>query len=107
MGDPVKSISLQSQVTAVSVGNSKNDIPKEKTFDAVIIGTGTVSATVLIEGSNNGFAGDVGTLIGTIQLSGSGADASGFYSDGPWTAVRSRVSTIAGTGATVSVAMGI
>jgi len=107
MPDPVKSIPLLSKATAVSTGRTITEAPKQKTFDAVVQGTGAVTATVVFEGSNNGFAGNVGTLLATLNLSGTTSAADGIYHDAPWSAVRARVTAISGAGAVVDAAMGV
>jgi hypothetical protein len=74
-----------------------------RTFQATVAGTGAVSATVIIEGSNDG--ANFLTL-GTITLSGTTSASDGFVSDAAWGYVRARLTAISGTGAAVTVAMG-
>lgn len=77
--------------------------PGLRTFHAVEVGTGTVTATVIIEVSNN----DANWLtLGTITLSATTTAQDGFSSAAPWSFVRARVSAITGTGATINVFMG-
>lgn len=75
----------------------------KRTFQANVVGTGAVTATVVIEVSNDGT--NVVTL-GTIGLSGTTTAVDGFASDASWAFVRARISAISGTGATVNVFMG-
>lgn len=75
----------------------------KRTFQANVAGTGAVTATVVIEVSNDGT--NVVTL-GTIGLSGTTSAVDGFASDAAWAFARARISAISGTGATVNVFMG-
>lgn len=80
-------------------------------FQAIINGTGSVSATVAIQVSNEEATGQ-GTnsnwiTIGTISLSGTTTATDGFTTIAPWRFVRATVSSITGTGATVEVIMGV
>ncbi|HET8688196.1 MAG TPA: hypothetical protein VFM18_16300 [Methanosarcina sp.] len=75
-------------------------------FSATVKGTGTVSATINIEVSNNG-TDWVATPMGTITLSGTNSATDGFTSVAPWKYVRANVTAISGTGATVVVRMGV
>lgn len=76
---------------------------KDASFQATVSGTGTVSATVIIECSNDGT--DFLTC-GTITLSGTTSASDGFVSVGPWAYVRARCTAISGTSAALSVVMG-
>lgn len=69
-------------------------------FQATVVGTGSVSATVVIEVSNDG----VGALaVGTIGLSGTNSHSDGFVMAAACCFARARVTAISGTGAAVSV----
>jgi len=76
------------------------------TFQAIVTGTGAVTATVNIEVSNDG-TNWVATPMGTITLSGTTSASDGFTSAAPWKWVRANVTAISGTGATVVVKMGV
>ena len=77
------------------------------TFQANVVGTGTVSATVVIEYSNDGVYA-CATVGGTITLSGTTSSTDGFTSTSPWKYVRARTTANpSGTGATVQVYMGV
>jgi len=76
------------------------------TFQAIVSGTGAVAATVVIDGSNDGTHW-CATVLGTITLSGTTTDNDGFTTTAPWKYVRARVTAISGTGATVTVLMGV
>lgn len=77
------------------------------TFQANVVGTGAVSAVVVIEYSNDG-VNAVSTVGGTITLSGTTTSSDGFTSNAPWKFVRARLTdNPSGTGATVQVWMGV
>ena len=76
------------------------------TFQAVLTGTGAVTATVTIEVSNDGTNWGA-TVMGTITLSGTNAVSDGFTTVAPWRFVRANVTAISGTAATVQVYMGV
>lgn len=75
-------------------------------FQATVLGTGAVTATVEIEGSNDG-AYWCDTPLGTITLSGTTSHTDGFTVNAPWKYVRANITAISGTGANVSVLMGV
>jgi len=67
--------------------------------------SGSGSATVEIKVSNDGV---VWLLLGTISLTlGTTATSDGFASDAPWAMARADLTSISGTGATVTVTMGV
>jgi hypothetical protein len=75
-------------------------------FQAVVIGTGAVSATVLIEVSNVTVAAvQYWMTLGTITLSGTTSATDGFAYATRWDVCRARVTAISGTGAAVTVDM--
>lgn len=69
-------------------------------FQAIIIGTGAVSATIQIEVSNDRTYWEV---LHTITLSGTTSDHDGIADELPWAFVRGNVTAISGTGAAVTV----
>lgn len=73
-----------------------------KTFQAIVTGTGAVAATVTIGASNDGVNF---ITIGTITLSGTNTATDGFASTGMWAFHRSVNSGVSGTGAVVTVLM--
>ena len=81
------------------------------TFQASVTGTGAVTATVVMQVSNEE-AAYLGTTsnwitLGTITLSGTTTATDGFTTDAPWRYVRAGVTAISGTGATVTSNMGV
>ena len=74
-----------------------------RTYQATVVGTGAVSATVVVEVSNDG---EYWLTLGTITLSGTTSDSDGFASNAAWAFVRSDTTAISGTGATVTVTEG-
>lgn len=76
-------------------------------FAATIAGTGTVSATVTIEGSIDGGVTWVPALA-TMSLTGTTTDKkTATITGAPWPQLRARTASTTGTGATVDVWMGI
>ena len=75
-----------------------------KSFQAVVAGTGAVSAVVNIEVSNNGVDW---LVLSTLSLSGTTRATDGFVANGPWAQFRGNVTSISGTAATVQVIAGI
>ena len=74
-----------------------------RTYQATEVGSGAVSATVLVQASDDG----VGWVtLGTITLSGTGTASDGFASMAPWMEVRGDVTAISGTSASVTLTMG-
>ena len=81
------------------------------TFQVIITGTGSVTATVTIQGSNqddsfNGVKSNWVT-INAFSMTGTTSDTQGFTSVSTWRYVRAVVASISGTGATVEVIMGV
>ncbi len=86
-------------VTGTTTGNSYSG---RKTFQAVVNGTGAVTATVKIEVSNNPtLCGWV--VLATFTLSGTTTATDGFASEASWLFYRGNVTALTGTGATVDV----
>jgi hypothetical protein len=75
-----------------------------RTWQASIAGTGAVSATVLVQVSNDGT--NWLTLV-TFALSGTTTDQAGETTQAPWAYTRANVTAISGTGAVVTVTMGV
>lgn len=72
------------------------------TFQAKIVGTGAVSVTVTIEGSN----GCGWTVLKTLSLTGTTTDTKADTIQGqPWDQIRATTASISGTGATVDCAL--
>lgn len=104
---PYERTVLLQAVTTTETGRSRDlkESPYEyRNFMAKVEGTGAVSATVLVEVSNNGV--DFFDLA-TFSLSGTTSDADGYVSDEIWQYVRGRVTAISGTGAAVTLTMAI
>jgi hypothetical protein len=88
--------------TGVGVKHPQNST-YSRTFQAVVDGTGAVTATVVIQVSNDGTNY---LTLGTITLSGITTSTDGFASSAAWEHVRASLSAISGTSATVNVTMG-
>lgn len=74
-----------------------------RTFQSTVSGTGAVTATVVIQVSNDGTNY---LTLGTITLSGTTSASDGFASDASWGYVRANVTAISGTSAIVNTTMG-
>jgi hypothetical protein len=102
----IRSVLLDGE-TSVTTGRTfdlKNEATEYRTFMAKVSGTGAVSATVLVEVSNNN--SDFFDLA-TITLSGTTSDIDGLVSDELWQYVRGRITAISGTGAAVTLTMAV
>lgn len=73
-----------------------------KVYQAVVTGTGAVTATVLIQGSLDATIHGWIT-IGTITLSGTTTATDAFVTNTSWPFIRGNVSAVTGTGATIYV----
>lgn len=85
----------------------------EATFQADVIGTGAVAATITIQFSNDvnpltGVGNPLATAAGVITLTGTSPQSDGFTTtSAPWKWWRAVVSGISGTNATVQVYHGV
>jgi len=103
-----------SGVNSTTATGASSPIYKESpwsTFQAIVTGTGTVGATVVMQGSNedatyNGTNSNWVT-INTFTLSGTTTATDGYTSVSTWRYVRANVTAISGTSATVQVIMGV
>jgi hypothetical protein len=82
------------------------------TYQATVVGTGAVTATVNIQVTNQTDTAGAptnwcATAMGTITLSGTTAVSDGFTTAAPWKWSRAVVSNVTGTGATVTCTMGV
>lgn len=97
--------------TGTGTGKAFSPIRDQRSFQASVVGTGAVTGTVEIYGSNEepsaALAGVNGLLLGTITLSGTTSDTDGFATDAPWKWVWSKITAISGTDAAITVTMGV
>lgn len=105
--DPIKLIPLLRNANAATTGRSfdvTDGLVEERTLQASVTGSGSVSATVLVEVSN-----DNGQFLplATITLSGTGSASDGFTSKARWGFLRATVTDISGTGAMVNCTAGV
>ena len=75
------------------------------TFQGIVTGSGAVTGTFTIQGSNDGITW-CSTVLGTITLTGTAPVSDGFTTDAPWKYVRAVIASLTGTGATAQVLMG-
>ncbi len=97
---------LGTGVTSTGAGGWKYKDSPYSAFQATVVGTGAVTATVTIEVSNDAVY-TVSTVLGTITLSGTTSSSDGFTSVAPWKYVRANVTALSGTGATVTCIMSV
>ena len=98
---------LSNEDTASTVSNYVSLKPTPKTIQAVITGTGTVSATILWYGSNtDGNIVSNGALWATTTLSGTTNDSSGITVEEEWPYMYCVLSAISGTNAQVTATVG-
>lgn len=103
------SIPLITARTTTGAGTSVDLLrPSPRTYFAVVTGTGSVSATVYIEVSNDGTNWLTGTAsLCTLTLSGTTTAVDGCaIPAAQWLYIRANVNAISGTGATINVYMG-
>jgi len=111
MTDPVKSIpsghkasaKLLDAVTTVQTSGAHARKSTNSAYQASVAGTGAVSATIVIEFSNDGINWIEGA---TITLSGTTSATDGFAVDAGWVYARANLTAISGTGAAVTVMAG-
>ena len=89
--------------TAPGSGNIISPPTPSQTYQATETCSGTCSATVQIEGSDD-LVGWV--TLGTITLSGTSPQSDGFASAAAWIYTRADLTAISGTSAAVTVTMG-
>jgi len=103
-----------SGVNSTTATGASSPIYKESpygSFQGIITGTGTVSATINVQVTNedataNGTNSNWITM-GTITLSGTTTATDGFTTIAPWRWVRVNVTALSGTGAIVQAIMGV
>ena len=93
-------------VTANTTGVGKYKDSPFSTFQASVVGTGAVTATATIQGSNDNINWTA-TPLGTITLSGTTSASDGFTTTAPWKWVRAVITNVTGTGAVVTCLMGV
>jgi len=103
-----------SSVNSTTATGASSPIYKESpysSFQAIVTGTGSVSATIAVQvciedATANGTYSNWITM-GTITVSGTTSATDGFTTIAPWRWVRVNVTAISGTGAAVQVLMGV
>jgi hypothetical protein len=80
-----------------------NNHPSQLSFQAVVTGTGAVTATVIFEASNDGTSF---VTVSTLSLSGTTSAADGLLFAPHWNIYRCRLTAISGTSAKVTANVG-
>lgn len=93
---------LLTAVTSVSTGTPQNIGGVSKAIRGKVTGTGQVTATIDVYGSDENST-VAGVLLGTIALNGNDVVADGFVVNGPWIYMWGDLTEISGTGASVDL----
>lgn len=99
---------IMDAVTSASTGQVFNldDLNASNILiQATVVGTGAVTANVIIEFSLDGI-GWLSDSTSTLSLSGTSVATSSFNSIGNWSLIRARCTAISGTGAALTVTLG-
>lgn len=91
-------------VTVTGPTQAELIVSPQRSYQATVTGTGAVSATVVIQVTNDNAVNWLD--LGTITLSGTNSATDGFGCLVDWKFVRANVTAISGTGATVNVFVG-
>lgn len=96
---------LLSSVLVTGAGTSLGPVSgSERSYQASVTGSGTVTTTVLVQVSND----NVNWVTqGTITLTGTTTATDGYASMAQWEYVRGNVSAVSGTGAAVTLIMSV
>lgn len=96
-------IPLMTSRTATATGSTFEAPGPGATVQAVVTGTGALTATVVVQVSNDG---SNWLTISTLSLSGTTSATQGMALDAHWVYIRADLTVLTGTGATVNVWMG-
>jgi hypothetical protein len=97
----MRRITLLNGATTVAAGSSFSGVSAPQSFQGTVIGTGAVTATIVVQVSND--AGGNWFTLGTISLSGTTSATDGFTSQASWDLMRGNITAISGTGAAVTL----
>lgn len=104
----IQQVRVETLLSAVTVTGAGTATGKAqggmKTFQATVSGTGAVTATVLVQVSNDNTNW---ITLGTISLSGTTSATDGFASEAPWAYYRGNVTAISGTSAILTLLAGV
>lgn len=100
-------IDIMKNVTSTSTGSAVEIKPRYRTVQAVVSGTGAVTATVRIQISMTGTDWIDATVAPHIALAGVTSATDGFLINAKWPYVRAIVDAISGTNAKVTVYVGV
>lgn len=94
---------LLNAVLVTGAGTAVQTFNAQRAFYGSVAGTGSVTATILVQGSldNSNWL-----TIATITLSGTTSASDGCVLEGPWAYVRGNVSAMTGTSAAATLIMG-
>lgn len=110
----IPTVALFAAQLTTATSEAVEPVSQSRTFQASVAGTGAVTATVIIEYSNEQNSANTGpsstalwVTAGTITLSGTTNASDGFASVAAWRFARARLTAVSGTGAAVTVTMGV
>ncbi len=101
-----KVIKLLDSVTATQTGEFIRIPAGSRTIQAVVTGTGAVSATVEFYGSNNETVAN-GILLATSTLTGTTTDSTGSIITAEYDVMWAKLTAITGTGAVVNATVAV
>ncbi len=105
----VVNVPVNANATSTTTTTTGSGIYKDSpytTIQATVVGTGAVTATVVVDCSNDN-VNWCSTPLATIALTGTTSASDGFTTSAPWKYIRMRVTAISGTGATITGLAGV
>lgn len=108
MGITFGALIASSAATGAGVAMGPNQKDSRKTFHVQVSGSGAVSTTALILGSNINSSLALGNWVtlATVTISGTTVISDGFVAESPWRWYRGQVFAIAGASAIVDIIVG-
>jgi hypothetical protein len=100
---------LGKTATGMTPSAGPNQLPGVKTFHAQITGSGAVSCTIELLGSNIAGTSTVRgnyVALGAITISGTSVVSDGFAAQSPWKWYAANVTVISGSGASIDIYVG-
>lgn len=94
---------VAAEVATVGTAFDTAQLSAERTYQAVVRGTGTVSATIIVYVSNDG---QVWETLATFSLSGTTSDTEPLIAQHRWAFTKASITAISGTGAVASATVG-
>ena len=99
-------VALAEDIAAISKQAQRKVPQNPRNIECVLTGTGAISATVLLYGSNTD-RNDNGTLLGTMTLNGTDETVDSVQVEVPWPYMWTDTTAISGTDASHNVTAGV